>query len=48
MNLVLRLADAALDPIEASALGKKLRMPLQRISHDGQRCSQQSLALLAH
>ncbi len=26
MNLVLRLADAALDPIEPSALGKKLRM----------------------
>ncbi len=48
MNLVLRLADAALDPIEPSALGKKLRMLLQLISHDGQRCSQRSPALLAH
>lgn len=48
MNLVLRLAEAALDPIEPSALGKKFLMPLQLISHDGQRCSQQLPALLAH
>lgn len=47
MNRVLRLAEAALDPIEPSALGKKFLMPLQLISHDG-RCSQQLPALLAH